>query len=485
MNKSLISKINLSAFCVILISVFTYIIYKAIHVPITHDELGTIFFYSKFSYWEIMMYPDTLPNNHILNTLLTKPLIALFGIDEIVLRTPNILSFLLYGAGIYRLVHLVLGKASLFYIPAVVLFLMNPYLLDFFGLCRGYGMSIGFMLLSLSYLISSFKQLTQKHLWYALILACCASYANFTLLIYWVAVCLLILCFYILDRKRSKSLSTNSFIGMIVFGVSYFGLIIIPILKMGSDNQFRYWTSNGFIDETVTSLVHHAVYESKIFLSINFITYFIVTISCIHVVLLGLMFIKSSDKISLIRRPEFIATAILVLSIVISILQCWILKTPNLNSRIALFYYPLFIVSLITMNVHFTSIHRNWIKLSISIIISFFGIHHLFHTATPMKVREWNYDAHTIDALNIMKKHSSNQPFSISTYWLFNPSFHYYTFDKKNLNLLPYNKEIDPELKAHYFYIHDSLSTAFDSSFVRIKEFDDGNIVLFNTKINY
>jgi hypothetical protein len=287
-----------------------------------------------------------------------------------------------------------------------------------------------------------------------------------------------------MDRKREKSLSNLNFTCMVLFGLSYIGLIITPILKMRNDNQFSYWTSGGFIDETVKSLVHHAMYDSKIFLTVNFITYFIVAISFIHGVLLLIRYIKSSEKFNLIRQPEYIATIMLALTIIISIVQCWGLKTPNLNGRIALFYYPLFIVSLISMRVHFTFIRSNWIKFTCSIIISFFGIHHLFHTATPTKVREWSYDAQTINALTKMEKHSPNTPISISTHWLYNPSFYYYTYNKKEFVLLPYNKQVDPNLNANYFYVHDSLMHFFDTTFTPIKRFDNGNIILYNTRIS-
>ena len=219
-----------------------------------------------------------------LNTLMVKPLIFVFGIDELVVRMPNILSFLLYAFGAYRIIISVLGKTSLFFIPASILFVMNPYLLDFFGLCRGYGVSIGFVTLSLSYLITSFKFSNSRHLWFALIFSCFASYANFTSLIFWASVCLFVLLYYVINRKGENPLSNGKFALMILLGLGYAVLILNPILKMQNDDQFRFWTSNGFAEETVKSLVHNGVYGSRIFLTVNFISYFCMINFALHLI---------------------------------------------------------------------------------------------------------------------------------------------------------------------------------------------------------
>ena len=72
-------------FVLILIKVFPF------SVPITHDETATTVHYVHYNAWEIMMFPDNWPNNHILNTLLVKYSIALFGAHSWSVRLPNLL----------------------------------------------------------------------------------------------------------------------------------------------------------------------------------------------------------------------------------------------------------------------------------------------------------------------------------------------------------------------------------------------------------
>ena len=93
-------------------ALFLVVLYKVLHVPVTIDELPAVFHYSKFNVWEIMMYPDHIPNNHILNTLLVKGSMLLFGQEQWAVRLPNLLAFLLYGLGVFRILRLLLGDGS-------------------------------------------------------------------------------------------------------------------------------------------------------------------------------------------------------------------------------------------------------------------------------------------------------------------------------------------------------------------------------------
>jgi len=91
---------NLNRYALILaIGIITILLlYKAVHIPILKDEWETPVKYINHSVWDIMMYTSNSPNNHILNTLLVKLFVFVFGSrDQLILRLPNILSFLIYG----------------------------------------------------------------------------------------------------------------------------------------------------------------------------------------------------------------------------------------------------------------------------------------------------------------------------------------------------------------------------------------------------
>lgn len=139
-----------SSFCFIfLLTVFLAIVYKIYHLPITHDESWTITRYTPYSIWEIMMYPDSWPNNHILNTILTKLSATILGYSHFSVRLPNLLAFVIYAYSAWKISWLLSNKKKeLLFISGVILFFANPYFIEYFGLCRGYGLSNAFLLLS-------------------------------------------------------------------------------------------------------------------------------------------------------------------------------------------------------------------------------------------------------------------------------------------------------------------------------------------------
>ena len=188
----------------------------------THDEVLTAVRYPKFTYWQIMMFPEVWPNNHILNSLLSKFFIGIFGYGQWVVRLANTLAFLVYGYAVFRTNRTVFTTSSVFFIPASILFLCNPYLLDFFGLSRGYGLACAFSTLSVSFLISGYKDFRPKDIWLAFFLAMAASYANFTVLLFWVALTLFVWFFFFISfRKRGTGLLKPTV------------LILCPLLCMG------------------------------------------------------------------------------------------------------------------------------------------------------------------------------------------------------------------------------------------------------------
>lgn len=138
---------------IVFLCLFLYVIAKAINYPITHDEAGTVFQYvdyKPYSIWNIMFWYHPLGNNHILNTLLTKLSVAIFGMKIWSLRLPNILSFLVFFYFSYQLVKTYIKQDALRF-AALLLLCCHPFMLDFFALCRGYGMSLAFLMGTISF----------------------------------------------------------------------------------------------------------------------------------------------------------------------------------------------------------------------------------------------------------------------------------------------------------------------------------------------
>ena len=211
-------KINKYGFFAIYSVCFFIILYKALTVPITHDETATTVHYINYSYWEIMMYPDSWPNNHILNTLGVKYLSECFGKEQWVVRLPSLFAFLVYAYSVYLLLKLIVKPDGKLFLFLALIFLINFYLLDFFSLSRGYALSCSFVTLSAVFILKSFLEKNDSYQWLGFIFAIISSYANFTSLVYLMCACLLFRqkC---VDQKRYQAKKLAR------FNVAYYFLV--------------------------------------------------------------------------------------------------------------------------------------------------------------------------------------------------------------------------------------------------------------------
>jgi len=175
---------------------------RAARVPFTYDEAASYMRYidtsvpSVFDTNLLSVFNFEVATNHVLNTALTKLSYTVAGASELALRLPNVFGYVLY-----------LGFAALtlrrlsdprFALGAFLLLNLNPYLLDFFALSRGYGLSLGLLMGSLFFFLRCLEpsitgRIDRRDLLYSLALACAAVMANFALLnVYISMLCVLV-----------------------------------------------------------------------------------------------------------------------------------------------------------------------------------------------------------------------------------------------------------------------------------------------------
>jgi hypothetical protein len=449
-------KFNFYGFITVYGILFLIILYKVLNVPVTTDEVPTVFFYSTFSFWDIMMFPDNWPNNHILNTMLAKCCIAMFGKEQWAIRLPNLLIFILFAIMVFRILKLVLKQNSWFFLPGALLF-VNPYLLDFFGLCRGYGLSTTFVTVSIFLLLEGYQKQKNWMIWLSMFTSMLASYANFTVLVFWPSAVILVWFYFIIENKgRIKSLVKPT---LIIFFISlaYLALIITPILKMQGTDQFKYWSSGGFYTDTIISLIREWRYNSKILSSIksSLITGFIAIVFFLNIYFLIRHLKKENFSLRSFRDPIVISVLLLLLPVFINILQTIILKTPNLNGRTALFFYPLFSTFIIVAFSMLPKLNKQWINKFIAIAVGIIFILNLTHRISLKSVKEWEYDQNSIEVINYLKEKYKGAPISLKTNWILHSSFYFYYDSGKIpwLDLQPYDYNIDIITPSEYYYV--------------------------------
>ena len=120
--------------CAILLAAFELAVYRARTQSIAHDEATTYQFFLDGGVYHVLFYN---PANHVLFTLLAKPIVWVLGITEFTLRAPSLFGAAAYLTTIYLLCAKLFGDGLLLPV-AVALLSFNPQILDFLPAARGY-----------------------------------------------------------------------------------------------------------------------------------------------------------------------------------------------------------------------------------------------------------------------------------------------------------------------------------------------------------
>ncbi len=242
-------KFGVAAVLALGLIVFAYVALRAGRVALTIDEANTFNNYISQGFFGLFRV-DTA-NNHVLNTFLTWLITRVAGTSVFVLRLPNLLSYLLYIVFSFRLINrYARGLAA---ICGFVALNANPYGLEFFSLCRGYGLSLGLLMAALFYFFRFMDEArtssphVSRSLSTALFAAGAAVLADLTLIFVFFSIIVLALIIFSITNARAVD-RTNETAGpplptrrnpVIVIGL---GAIIVLI---NGSNLFR----NAFVSD--------------------------------------------------------------------------------------------------------------------------------------------------------------------------------------------------------------------------------------------
>ena len=134
----------------LLAAVFATNVYRAATQGITVDEAFTYQHFVAPPLGEIMTTYDV--NHHVLNSLLAKISISLFGVSELGLRIPSLLGGLIYLIAVRAIVFRLFGAG--WALLSFALLALNPFVLDYLSAARGYGLALGFLAAALWFLLN-------------------------------------------------------------------------------------------------------------------------------------------------------------------------------------------------------------------------------------------------------------------------------------------------------------------------------------------
>lgn len=120
-------------------------------------------------------------NNHVFNSFLEIGSYRLFGQEPWALRLPNVLSFFLFLWALYHLSLYI--KNQILGIGVVIILIATQGFFEFFGMGRGYGISMAFFLAALWMVIEFSKSKKKLHFFLFVVAISAAVFANLTILV--------------------------------------------------------------------------------------------------------------------------------------------------------------------------------------------------------------------------------------------------------------------------------------------------------------
>ncbi|WP_321286868.1 hypothetical protein [uncultured Sunxiuqinia sp.] len=374
---------------------------------------------------------------------------AILGTSEFTLRLPNIIAFVLY----LTFVFLLLKKESIvLIIPLFILITFNPFLMDFFGLARGYGLSICLMIISIYYLIRSFSSDSNntKSLIIFNFTALLASLANFTLINFYFASFITYNLIWAINYHLDDNLRryTNTFIRLNRINlISIFLSCIIlfePIRRLAKYNTLNY--GGDTILDTLKSQIYNTFYNVPVTGTMrDFLTYFILLSLFFNFFITAKKLISKNKSFFSIFQGLTIINLITIIVLLETIVQHYLFNYDYLKDRFALFIYPL-----VTLNIAYSIIYIYKLKSRISLVIVCYSgaillTINLSNNLNFYSYKDWKFDANSKKMLIELEKYTRDtnitQPISLGVDWIFEPTINFYRKTKRLDWIKPVSRE--------------------------------------------
>ena len=466
-------KLSTAVFSILGAFLFIYVLAEALYMPLTHDEYSTIGF-SRESIIDIITYKNPIPNNHILNTLLLKLNISIFGDILFTNRLFNILSFIPFYVFTVLLSGLI-SRDMFLRFTLVVMVSMQPFFMDFFSVSRGYCLSLCFLMISLFYFARTLTNLTTKNLTLSLTTAALGVIASFTLLNYYIPLSFLLSVYVITNYRRNP---TKSNVKIQLFLIVLIGAVLasfcfLPFSRMIATNQFVYWGSNGFFKDTVVELLY-SLRSGVQYFRWDKEVYALVIVGLFLLLFFQGCYFWYRSKNKDIMYVYF--SALFMLTLLYNNVQFFVANVPFLNARTSLFFVPLALVCSIYAIKKIYEF-KDWLGIMICVSLSVFGFQQFLRGANPRANFEWYQDEYTHQVLreinNMIMQQGYKKPVKIDCNWIFHPSLTYHIEKKYQgiMELMPYHKDTQVGSPAIFYYAESSETEALKEHFITVKDY--------------
>jgi hypothetical protein len=313
-----------------------YLWLRAIYVPFVHDESATFFIYLQSGeFLPYHSYPDA--NNHLLNSLLASLSFQMFGAGKLALRLPNLLLWPVFFFSVHSISCRINDSFSRWMVLLGLVLAHN--FIEFFGLCRGYGISMAFLMMAVLFLLRVFERQRNIDRIFALLAMLLALSANLTLINTSLILIALVWISVFFDENGLKS-KLGNLILLMVISMPLFIYLIQWMVHLKATGLLYYHSVEGFLAATPGTLSAMLTGIEGDLLPWLLVILFVI------VGLLSLFTLFKSLTIKTWTSPGLLMSMLLLGSLAAIMAEHFLFGINYPEDRTAMFLYPLLVLSL-------------------------------------------------------------------------------------------------------------------------------------------
>lgn len=376
---------------------FVYMLLRANLIGFTHDESASFLGLIHVPVYDLFFDKNNwgTANNHLLNTLCMQLGMYLFGPQEWALRWGSLLGGLLFLRYAWRWSALYRSPNTSEFLAVFALLTLQPFLVEFFSLARGYGLCIGLEMAALFYFFRWIKDQGSWDLLRASLALSIGILANFTLLDVLAVWLFAVLLAYYLRNLAAFSLikALRLLVIPMIPVVITAALIFLPMRWIRANGEFE-WGPVSFWETWRVLLEHYFFNPFRPAMIGKVLIAVLGTVGFLAMMRLMIKWFRNAGVQH--YAALFYAVVLTVGTMFVTILQHILLGANYLIGRTALLFYPLLFVLLALFLMEWskkTGKKTGLWAFSIFALVNFCASANLFFS------REWRYDANVKAAI--------------------------------------------------------------------------------------
>lgn len=438
-------------------------------IPATKDEV-IMYPYINESYGSLVrMEVLVTANFHLLNLIITKFCITHFADNLFFLRLGSLMGLVIYLVYSWK-ISKDNFKSPWLVACTFVLLNANPFMLEFWTLSRGYGLSFALMLASIYHALRYLYGEKTVQVALAFAFALPAVYANFSLLYFYLGLLGALATGLVLFSQKATFLRRAGAALLITTITSGFLYLLIagPIQKLVAGKELYHGGKTGLYADTLKTLAKECLFIADINSPvIGVVAWVAITITALAAL--------SFSRVLLLRlkSPQAQALAFFFLLLIIPLLANAVQHhhdgTLYLIDRAALFLYIPFVLVL-AATIQF-SMHSTRVAACAAILFTGFALFNFARTFSLHTTWQRAFDSANAAILNHMSaKGPQDRRIRFRSFWLFGESMEYHVatthrnrFDISRSDMQLY-QPIDTT--QDYYYVPVEFQHKFDGYFV-------------------